>query len=226
MWLKAHIYGKWSTSQDVSMSQDLKNLARRPSSVVIRNTSYSINGYTFYTRERDENHPVQNSGVTLNAKAMHIASAKDKNLVYGTMNYFGFIEDIWELDYGGLRIALFKCKWADNNYVKNDDDGITVVDFRRLGYRNDPFIMASQAIQVFYTIDPQDMDLSLVVLTKPRIVTDGEEVDEDCADIPSFTMRLPLVDEIDNLEDDVSYLLREDVEWIRIDEPMKKKVKR
>ena len=163
--------------------------------------------------------------MTLHVEAMDSASTKDKNLVYGTMNYFGFIEDIWELDYGGLRIALFKCKWADNNYVKNDDDGITVVDFRRLGYRNDPFIMASQAIQVSYATDPQDMELSLVVPTKPRIVIDGEEVDEDCADIPSFTKGLSLVNEIDNFEDDVSHLLREDVEWICIDEPMKKKLK-
>ena len=157
---------------------------------------------------------------------MHIASAKDKSPIYGTMNYFSFIEDIWELDYEGLRIALFKCKWADNNYVKNDNDGITVVDFKRLGYKNDPFIMASQAIQVFYTTDPADMELSLVVPINPRIVIDGDEVDEDCTDIPSFTKGLPLVDEIDNFEDDVSHLLREDVEWICIDEPMKKKVKR
>jgi hypothetical protein len=138
------------------------------------------------------------------------------------MNYFGFIEDIWELDYCGLRIALFKCKWADNNYVKVDSDGVTVVDFRRLGYKNDPFIMASQAVQVFYTTDPANLELSLVVPMKSRILRDPQEDVDDCTDIPSFTTGLPPVEEIDDFDDDVSHLLRLDVEWTRVEKPKKK----
>ncbi|WP_240450275.1 DUF4218 domain-containing protein, partial [Streptomyces sp. S1] len=117
LWLRSHVF------QKDGCSQELMKLARGPSTIVTRYTSYFVNGYTFYTRERDEKHPVQNSGVSIRAKAMHISSAKDKNPVYGTMNYFGFIEDIWELDYCGLHVALFKCKWADNNYVRIDSDG-------------------------------------------------------------------------------------------------------
>ena len=156
---------------------------------------------------------------------MHISSAKDKNPVYGSMNYFGFIEDIWELDYCGLRIALFKCKWADNNFVKIDRDGVTVVDFRRLGYKNDLFIMASQAVQVFYTTDPDNLELSLVVPMKPKMHGDDQEDVEDCTDIPSFTNGLPPVEEIDDLDDDASHLLRLDVEWTRVEKTKKKNKK-
>jgi hypothetical protein len=156
---------------------------------------------------------------------MHISSAKDKNPVYGTMNYFGFIEDIWELDYCGFHVVLFKCKWADNNHVRIDSDGITVVDFRRLDYKNDPFIMASQASQVFYTTDPNNVELSLVVPMKPKLIRDGQEDEEDCSDIPSFTQGLPPVEEIDEFDDDVSHLLRPDIEWTRVEKTKRKKNK-
>ena len=53
---------------------------------------------------------VQNSSVSHRAEVLHILSAKDKIPIYGTMNYFGFILDIWELDYCGLLVAHFKCK--------------------------------------------------------------------------------------------------------------------
>ena len=215
-WIRKHLHTK------LGVSQDIMKLSRGPSSIVTRYTSYLINGNSFYTRDKDEKHPVQNSGVTLRAESMHISSAKDKNPVYSSMNYYGFIEDIWELDYCGLRIPLFKCKWADNSYVKVDSDGVTVVDFRRLGYKNDPFIMASQAVQVFYTTDPANLELSLVLPMKSRIIRDGQEDIDDFTDIPSFTMGLPPVEEIDNFTDDVSHLLRLDVEWTRVENPKKK----
>ena len=101
MWIRRHIF------QKDGFSQDLMKLARGPSTVGTRYISYFVNGYTFYTRERDQKHLVQNSGVSIRANAMHISFAKDKNSVYGTMNYFSFIEDIWELDYCGFQVALF-----------------------------------------------------------------------------------------------------------------------
>ncbi|GMN31002.1 hypothetical protein TIFTF001_041528 [Ficus carica] len=139
------------------------------------------------------------------------------------MNYLDFIEDIWELDYCGFQVALFKCKWADNNYIRIDGDGITVVDFRRLGYKNDPFIMALQAIQVFYTTDPNNLELSLVLPIKQKMIHDGQEDKEDCSDIPSFTKGLPPVEEIDEFDDDISHLLRPDIEWTRVEEAKKNK---
>ena len=51
---------------------------------------YEINGYTFYTRAQVNKSTNQNSGVRIDAT--------DSS---GQMNsYFGYIEEIWELDYG------------------------------------------------------------------------------------------------------------------------------
>lgn len=195
-------------------SSTLSKLSGGPSSMVTRYTAWSVNGFTFYTRERDNKHPVQNSGVTLFAEALHVSSAKDKNPKHAFMKYYGYIEDIWELDYCGLRVALFKCKWADNNHVKVDNEGVTIVDFRRIGYENDSFILASQASQVFYVSDPANPELSLVVHMKAR--NGNDEEDEDMSSIPPFTSGLPPIDqEMDDFDDDdVSHLLRKDIDPI------------
>jgi hypothetical protein len=36
-------------------------------------------------------------------------------------NYYGVIEEIWELDYGPLKVPLFRCKWIAGGSVKNDN---------------------------------------------------------------------------------------------------------
>lgn len=77
---------------------------------------------------------------------MQISSAKEKNLVLSDMTFYGVIQEIWELDYNQIRVALFKCDWVQNHGgVKEDELGFTSVDLRRIGYKSDSFIMASQA---------------------------------------------------------------------------------
>ena len=50
---------------------------------------------------------------------------------------------------------LFKCKWIDNKSgVKIDESGMTLMDFRKVAYQDEPFIMAPKASQVFYVKDP------------------------------------------------------------------------
>ena len=50
--------------KEAGHSSTLSKLSSGPSSMVTRYTAWSVNGFTFYTRERDNKHPVQNSGVT------------------------------------------------------------------------------------------------------------------------------------------------------------------
>ena len=70
------------------------------------------------------------------------------------MAYYGFIEEIWEVDYTKFFIPVFKCKWVDNKSgVKIDESRFTLVDFRKIGYRDDPFIMVQQESKVFYVKD-------------------------------------------------------------------------
>ena len=113
-WLKNHIMSKFDIDPG-SISNRLRWLANGPSLHVFSYTGYVINGYTFYTKEQDDQTTMQNSGVTLVAEAMHVSSAKDKNPIYANLSYFGVIERIWELDYTMFRVPIFGCKWVDNN---------------------------------------------------------------------------------------------------------------
>jgi len=89
---------------------------------------------------------MQNSGVTLRAESQHFASVHDDNPHVTSIPYFGFIEEIWELNYVKFTLYVFKCKWVDSNTgVRTDDVGYMLVDLKKLAYQNDPFIMAEQA---------------------------------------------------------------------------------
>ena len=85
---------------------------------------------------------MQNSEVTLRAESQHSASVHDANPYLASIPYFGFIDEIWELNYVKFTVSVFKCKWVDNNTgVHTDDIGFMLVYLKKLGYHNDPFIM-------------------------------------------------------------------------------------
>ena len=109
-------------------------------------TSYEVNNCTFYTKTLDDKSTVQNSGVSLEAESLQFSTSKDQSPLLGSMRYYGIIEEIWEVDYTKFFVPLFKCKWFDNKSgVKIDESGMTLVDFRKVGYRDEPFIMVHQA---------------------------------------------------------------------------------
>jgi hypothetical protein len=86
--------------------------------------------------------------------------------MFANMSYFGVIKRIWELDYSSFQVPVFGCKWVDsNNGVQVDDYGFMKVGLNRVGYRDEPFILALQATQVFYVTDPADDKWSIVLLT-------------------------------------------------------------
>jgi len=121
---------------------------------VICCTSYEINNCTFYTKSLDDKSIIQNSGVSLEVELLKFSTSKYQNPVFGSMTYYGVIQEIWEIDYTMFSIPLFKCKWVDNKSgVKMDELGMTLVDFRTVGYWDKPFIMAQQASQIFYIKD-------------------------------------------------------------------------
>lgn len=163
-WLKEHIFSEIAKNPD-SISERLRWLANGPNANVLSYSSYVINKYTFYTKEHDQQSTMQNSGVTLVAQSLHISSAKDRNPAFAKLSYFGVIEHIWELDYSSFQVPVFGCKWVDNNNGVQFDHGFMKVDLNREGYRDEPFILASQAHQVFYVTDPADEKWSIVLLS-------------------------------------------------------------
>ena len=82
---------------DNTVSDELYSLAREPSSTILTYEGSEINGNTFYTIAQDQKSTNQNSGVRFDAAT---ESGKD--------TYYGYIVDIWELDYGhDFKVPLF-----------------------------------------------------------------------------------------------------------------------
>ena len=60
-------------------------------------------------------------------------------------NYYGVIEQIWELEYGPI--------WVAGGGVTKDRYGMTIVDFKKIGYKDEPFVLGKYVTQVFYVKD-------------------------------------------------------------------------
>ncbi|GKA37926.1 hypothetical protein Tco_0724491, partial [Tanacetum coccineum] len=64
--------------------------------------------------------------------------------------------------------------------VKCDNLGYTLVDLNNLGYKVDPFILASQAQQMFYVKGQIDKNLSIAFKTPPKNYKDTyDKVNEE-----------------------------------------------
>ena len=66
--------------------------------------AYDINGYTFYTEEKDNKCDYQNSGVT--SEFYTDDNVKER--------FYGRIEEIWEIDYYGEKVPMFRVRCAKN----------------------------------------------------------------------------------------------------------------
>ena len=131
-WLRTHI-----KNIGIVVEDQLYLLASSPSSTVVTFQGYEINGNTFYRIAQDKKSTNQNSGVCFDAT--NNDGSKD--------TYYGYIEEIWELDYGPtFKIPLFRCKWVKRTAggVQVDKTyGMTIVDLNNLGYREEPFVLAN-----------------------------------------------------------------------------------
>ena len=88
---------------------------------------------------------------------MQVTSARYQNPIVGDLSFYGVIEEIGLLDYTAFKVPVFKCNQVNNNGgVKVDELGLILVDLERKRHKNDPFILASQAKQVFYVQDPEN----------------------------------------------------------------------
>lgn len=180
-----------------SVEETLRWISRGPYTEVVKYTAYHINGYLFCTKSH-EGRIYQNSGVSVEAADMHIC--KD-GVSYAQAFYYGVLKEIWVLDYHTRKVSLFNCDWVDNRHgVKKDGLGYTLVELDRLGHKDDPFILASQARQVFYVKDQLDKKKSIVFMTPPKNYRDAyADVDEEFSTVvlPQNDNILPRVDPLD-----------------------------
>ena len=98
-------------------------LSHGPAPNLMTYQAYDINGYTFYTEEKDKNSEYQNSGVTMESYT------GDKKV-----RYYGRIEDIWELDYSGEKVPMFRVRWAKS--VQKEDKYFTTMVMPNKSNRN------------------------------------------------------------------------------------------
>ncbi|KAK1665475.1 hypothetical protein QYE76_053634 [Lolium multiflorum] len=125
---------------NVTDDEQLYLLAKQPSLTISTFQGYEINGNTFYTFAQDKKSTNQNSGVRFDAE--------DDN--GNKVTYYGYIEEIWELDYvPNFKVPLFRCKWFNlKDGVQVDPQyGMTTVDLKNLGYDTEPFVLASEVAQ-------------------------------------------------------------------------------
>jgi hypothetical protein len=77
------------------------------------------------------------------------------------------IQEIWELDFHGFQIPLFRCNWVDvNKGVVKDKYEFITVDLSREGYKSEPFVLAKYITQVFYILDTTNKRLKVVIPRK------------------------------------------------------------
>jgi len=150
---------------------DEARLASGPSSQITSWHGYDINGYRFHTKQMDGKSAAQNSGVRY--EGIDEATGETKT-------YYGQIEEIWELDYGGeLQIPIFRCQWVKPKAIVVDEYGLTTVELQSVGYKDDQWVLAHRVAQVAYYAKPKDPKRHVVVSGKQRIVgADGVQSPE------------------------------------------------
>jgi hypothetical protein len=100
--------------------------------------------------------------------------------------YYGYIQDIWELDYGvRMRIPIFRCQWVKHpNSMNVDNYGLTLVDLKNVGHQDGSWVLADRVAQVFYVLDPETRKY-IVVSGKQKIVG-VENVEDNDEDVNQF----------------------------------------
>ncbi|XP_039776614.1 uncharacterized protein LOC120644118 [Panicum virgatum] len=186
-WFRLHVEERCEEEPE-----EIKILAKAPMMSAHKYSSYTINGFNFHTESYDEGRSVQNSGVALVAESTSFDRGNNDNTIIGNKPYYGIIKEILELNYHHKgNVVLFKCDWVDNRvqdkWVKTDQFGITSVNFKHLfntgeKLSDEPFILASQAIQVYYVPDPIDKEWAAVVQSKPRDVYDFDNLEDEHID--------------------------------------------
>ncbi|XP_075504530.1 uncharacterized protein LOC142541970 [Primulina tabacum] len=75
-----------------------------------------------------------------------------------------------------LVASTMLCAWVanDKGVINNDECGFTLVNMKKIGHKNDSFVLASQVNQVFYVDDPLQKGWS-IVLPVPNRCYEGDD---------------------------------------------------
>jgi len=150
--------------------EDLQVLAVGPLRNGKQHEGYLINGFRFRTKESDSKRVTQQSGVFVPAA---IGSGVD--------GYYGKIINIVELIYNRDKsVTLFQCEWYDvfhegSGFVTDSRGTITLNRNRLILEAVEPFVLATQVIQVFYVEDNKSSDWIIPIRSIPRDYFDSND---------------------------------------------------
>ena len=159
-------------------NEQLKSLARRPGHYGTMHQGYFVNGYKFHTVTHGFGRVTHNSGICVRGACYDECES----------DFYGMLDEVIEVEYyGSVRqvVVMFKCTWFDTASGVRVDPKHNLVDIKyksRLG-SDDPFVLASQAEQVYYTSYPsmtKDLkDWWAVVKTKARGIYEVSDMIND-----------------------------------------------
>ncbi|XP_059671162.1 uncharacterized protein LOC132316707 [Cornus florida] len=190
------------------VSDTLMCLANGPRREVISHSGYIVNGQRFHTKDVERS--TQDSGVSLEAKTICQSSARDTNQVLGKVSYYGVLKDILLLDYHTFKVPIFDCEWANIRNGIKVEDGFVLVNLHegQSQFQSDPFILALQAKQVFYSREDETSNWYVILKAPPRGFNDLESFEEN-----SYVSSMPLdVSRLDSNDDDDG-----NEEYVRLD---------
>ena len=150
----------------------------------------------------------QNSGVRI--------AALDERTGQST-TYFGVIDDIWEVHYGSnIQILFFPCRWVKHpKGVVVDGYGLTIVDLNKIGYKDDPWVLASQIAHVLYVADPAKKTKHIVTPRKQDII--GVEGIEDAEEYNQYDQMNLFTDLLQKMKILEAGIRKDDKPWARKD---------
>nr|XP_043639223.1 uncharacterized protein LOC122610292 [Erigeron canadensis] len=127
------------------INEELYAVSCLPDHRVSSYKGYIVNGVKYIVKSTDDCRRTQNCGVTVR---VHNNIEDD---------YYGYVDEVIELSFiKDYRVILFKCTWFDNDRRKKHvvyEPHFISIDTSRHVYKEDPFILANQAKQVFYIND-------------------------------------------------------------------------
>jgi len=95
----------------------------------------------------------------------------------GDMDWYGMLKKIICLDFAGQKeVMLFQCIWFDipapstskSRGYQKDRYGVININTTRFRYKNEPYILSTQAEQVFYAKYPNKPNCCSVLRVQPR----------------------------------------------------------
>ncbi|CAM8879644.1 unnamed protein product [Rhodiola kirilowii] len=211
-WLKAHV---WELGNTQGVTEWIHSVSIGFDWNISCTATYKVNNYNFHTESHGQGRNTVNCNIYVKgADGIH---------------YYGVLEEIIHMrcaQHHGIKVVLFKCRWYDPQNVKSyPANGIDIVNTQRMYAHYDPFILAQQAVQVYFLTFPgliaqNNQGWVAVCRVKPTNAIDMTVVDLPFQDDGQERSQMPRVNDLrtfTDLADDDENEYTSDEENVRSD---------